>query len=459
VMWVAVSLAVFVIAFGGVRLFTGANRISVTSVSRLLFAAGAAMVVRHAFLRSPNAFALARQTAQRMRIGAASAAVRISLRIGLASRLGVLIVGVLSVAIVGPPEHAAALRTFENPLTDIADRWDARWYAQIAVDGYRWRPNRPDLQQNVAFFPGYPLLIHVGAALIGARPDQALRRPHAEARVRERTLLAGLFISLAAFVAALAAFYRWAERLAGRMAAARAVALLSTFPFALFYSAPYTEAIFLLGSVSAFNAAGAGRSAQAGAWGLLVGLTRPNGFLLALPLAIVVAHQRGGNWRHWVAAVMPAVGLLAYCGYLWWLTGLPLAWAEAHAAWGRVPLTWDAAVSEPLRLVTEQGVVTFLLAAPIRLLNGAALVLAVALLPTVWRRLGAAATVFVVVNLIPPVMAGGLMSIGRLTSTMFPLFLALALVVKRRNLTPWLIGFALLQGMAAAAYFTWRPIV
>jgi hypothetical protein len=24
---------------------------------------------------------------------------------------------------------------------------------------------------------------------------------------------------------------------------------------------------------------------------------------------------------------------------------------------------------------------------------------------------------------------------------------------------PWLIGFALLQGMAAAAYFTWRPVV
>ena len=35
-------------------------------------------------------------------------------------------------------------------------------------------------------------------------------------------------------------------------------------------------------------------------------------------------------------------------------------------------------------------------------------------------------TVYVLVSLVPPLFAGGLLSMGRLTSTLFPLFLALA---------------------------------
>ena len=46
-------------------------------------------------------------------------------------------------------------------------RWDAGWYLDIAVHGYRWSP-AAEGQQNVAFFPAYPALMSLGAALVNA---------------------------------------------------------------------------------------------------------------------------------------------------------------------------------------------------------------------------------------------------------------------------------------------------
>jgi hypothetical protein len=55
-------------------------------------------------------------------------------------------------------------------------------------------------------------------------------------------------------------------------------------------------------------------------------------------------------------------------------------------------------------------------------------------------------------------VAGGVLSMGRLTSTLFPLFLVLALVLPRRAVAPLIIAFAVAQGFAATLFFTWRPL-
>ena len=71
----------------------------------------------------------------------------------------------------------------------------------------------------------------------------------------------------------------------------------------------------------------------------------------------------------------------------------------------------------------------------------------------VWRM-----RAFVLVNLVPPLLAGGLLSMGRLSSTLFPMFLALAAVLPRRAVTPLITVWALAQGLVAALFFTWRPL-
>ena len=90
------------------------------------------------------------------------------------------------------------------------------------------------------------------------------------------------------------------------------VLLAACYPFALFYGAFYTESFFLLGAVGAMRELHAGRPAAAGAFGLLAGLTRPNGFLLAIPLLVLCARRLAGGsvWsaravRMATAALMP----------------------------------------------------------------------------------------------------------------------------------------------------------
>ncbi len=87
------------------------------------------------------------------------------------------------------------------------------------------------------FFPLYPLLMRWGGAALGGHP-----------------LLAGLIVSLAAFAGALVLLYRLARLELGEDYAWRVVLLISTFPYALYFSAVYTESLFLLLSVGAFYA-------------------------------------------------------------------------------------------------------------------------------------------------------------------------------------------------------------
>ena len=74
------------------------------------------------------------------------------------------------------------------------------------------------------------------------------------------------------------------------------------------------------------------------------------------------------------------------------------------------------------------------------------------------RRLGYAFAVFILINVIPPMLAGGVLSMGRLTATLFPVFLALAVLVRPRAVTPLVTAFAIGQGLAAVLFFTWRPL-
>jgi hypothetical protein len=451
-------LTVSIILFGGVRVFAGTFRASATSEVRILAAFGVCLLLRLALAPRPSLRDRAQAAASWVRARRGPAAAPLAW-IWLTTRIGVLVLGFIATATIGAPPKEALLRVSDNPLLDLPFRWDTGWYLAIAVDGYRWDPDAPRLeQQRVAFYPAYPFLMRVAGALIGARSDPSPVTPRRIERVRTRTLLAGWLLALAASYASLGALFTWASAAVGRRTALTAVALLSCYPFAVYYSAAYPEALFLLAMLSAYNAVLSDRAAPAGAWGLFAGLLRPNGFLIALPL-LLVARQRRARPRMWVAAAMPVAGMAIYSASMWIMTGQPLVWMAAHAAWGRTPLTWQSSVSQPLDRIITDGPLNFAVTAPYHIMHGTALIFALAMLPAVWRRLGAAPALLVVVMILPPLLAGGLMSMGRLTSTLFPIFVALAAVVPRRYVGTWLMLFALGQGLVAVLFFTWRPLV
>jgi len=366
----------------------------------------------------------------------------------IGTRLPILLLGAIAVTIVGtiPAPTAEALwRVSANELVNLQARWDTDFYHQIATVGYRWDPSA-FLHQNVVFFPLYPLLMRWGGALLGGHP-----------------LLAGTVISLAAFAGAIALLYRMAVLELGEEKAWPVILLLSTYPFALFYSVVYTESLFLFLTVGAFYAMRRRYLLLAALAGFAAGLTRPNGFWLAVPLLWLAtrgAEGRGGRGGRDVPAILaalaPLAGVAIFSAYLSVRFGDALAWMHGQAAWGmpllgRGPAPDPVRTAEDLRLKVSEVIVY---AGDI-----AAFFLAATSILPVARRVGAAYGLWIAINIFPPVAAHLFISLGRFTSVLFPLFFWLALVVPRQRVA-WLAGvFAVCQAMLAVCFFLWRPVV
>jgi hypothetical protein len=449
--WIALS--------GGGRVMIAGLVVSFRSAALFLFLAGGVLAVRHVLVPRPSA--LARLVALDAAINARPA-LAAALRAFLATRPLVLAVGLFAVLTFGiAPQAQDGLRVSNHPVVNLPARFDAGWYIGIALDGYSWEGNIAR-QQSIAFFPALPLLSRPVGALYGAYADGLPR----SARMA-RLAWAGVTVALAAFLGGLYYFARLGEALVGRERAADATLLLAAYPFALFYSAPYTEALFLLGATGAAWHFLRRQWIAAAAWGLVVGLSRPNGFLLSLPLAILAwqlwrtgvpgRRARGAVAGAMAAATAPALGMLLFTGYLYSLTGLWFAWAQSHAAWGR-SFAGLAPFSAAWNQLSQQPLIQVIGNAPYESLNAIGLVFALALLWPTIRHLGAAWGLFVAVSLLMPLLAGGVLSLGRLTSTLFPLFLALAVVLPRPAVPACAAAFALLQGLAAALFFTWRDL-
>jgi Mannosyltransferase (PIG-V) len=318
---------------------------------------------------------------------------------------------------------------FGDLLVGPAARWDSVWFLNIADSGYGGG-------DRAAFFPLYPLLVKVGGVLCGS------------------ALVAAIVISCAAFVVGLAVLHRLAVIEVGPDAARWAVLSLALFPGSLWFSAAYSESLFLMVSVGAVLAARQERWATAAGLGALGAATRSAGLLLVVPLGLLWfdawraqrAQLRDGAWL----AVVP-VGLAAFCGYLaldgegagapfsaqdTWHRSLAGPWAGiadgASAAWDGLrqlvhgpppPVYFDHAAGDAMA-IGRHNIALFI-----------CLVLAIPALIGALRRLplahGAYATCALLLPLSYPVGPQPLMSLPRFEAVLYPLFLWLGLWLAR----------------------------
>jgi hypothetical protein len=51
-----------------------------------------------------------------------------------------------------------------------------------------------------------------------------------------------------------------------------------------------------------------------------------------------------------------------------------------------------------------------------------------------------------------------MLSMGRVTSILFPVFLWLGAAIPAHHRTAWMVLFASLQALVAMMFFTWRPM-
>jgi hypothetical protein len=445
---VLLVMALAVAIGGGFRVSDGNVRLSVTSPWAPLALAAGLVALRHVLRPRPT---IAARLASAIGTVTAQESWRAAWPAFVVSRATVLIVGMLAVYTFGIPPLAPRLRISDSELVNLPVRWDAGWYLSIARNGYMWTPRDVGRQQNVAFFPALPMAMRVVGRIFGASGIAYI--------------YGGVVISLVAFLWALMLLYQLARDDLGEPAAAGAVLLLASYPFSVFHGAVYTESLFLLAALGAVLEFRHNRWGHAILWGLLAGLTRPNGCLLALTLATLaltgyLARRRTGSRRVFLAGELaaigaPVLGAAIYWLFLWQFTGSPFRWSEQHEAWGRT-FEGFAPIVAAGDFAAEHGIGAYIRTHPEVVMNAVPSLFALAAAIPIGMRLGWAYSVFIVSNLLPPLMVGGFMSTGRLTSTLFPLFVWLGALTGRATPLVVLI-FAMLQGLIAALFYCWRP--
>ena len=244
---------------GGFRLYFGVFRLALTSPLRTAAWAIAAQALRHWMVPRPPIY---RDLPGRIATAWRARGTRSARSAFLATRPTILAVGYLAVFMVGYRQGGPPFRVFDNEFGNLQGRWDTGWYLGIAINGYRYDATRPDGQQNIVFFPAFPMATRVVARLLGASSSGRFLPSDAAAY-----MTAGTCVVLVAFFGALVYMFLLARELLGAEDEAdAAVWLLAAYPFAVFYSAMYTESLFLIGAVGAVYHFRRGEFGRAALW-------------------------------------------------------------------------------------------------------------------------------------------------------------------------------------------------
>ena len=375
----------------------------------------------------------------------------------------------------GTPYESSAPQLYPGAdLGGVADlfvaplrQWDGLWYSYIADSGYGG-----GMEAKAAFWPLFPWLMDLGNRATGWPVETV-----------------GYLIANVSFVAALALLYRLVSIDFDQPVARRTVVALAFFPTALFFSAVYTESLFLLTVVGALLAARLGNWGVAGVVGALAGLTRSYGVLLLLPFAVLFLQERGWHPRGWfpraIPVAFPAIGPAVFGWHLDRLHGDPLLFSNVQEQWNRYPsnpiATLRCGIEGCFALNgksdgAEWGWVGTLAASPtwstltardfrVQVADSDTLelvgtVLFLGLAAIGLRRLPLYLSVFAIPGLLIPLyqpsQVHALMSMPRFGLTLFPLFIVLALLLGRRGLAlPALAVSTLLLILLTAQFAQW----
>ena len=203
----------------------------------------------------------------------------------------------------------------------------------------------------------------------------------------------------------------------------------------------------------------------AGAWGALATLTRPNGILIALPLAVLAIMDRPdirSLASRTIALTLIPLAFAGFCVYAYTLSGDPLGWMSAQTHWGYSlgHRPWQQ-LQRVIGTFAEQGAYDYFFGsalAPIELLQAGTVLIFLMLVPMIFRRLGAAMGAYVLVSLLVPLSSNTLEGLGRYASVLFPAFIVVGSVTTDRAHEALVVFSLVFRTLLLSFFVTWQPI-
>lgn len=188
--------------------------------------------------------------------------------------------------------------------------FDGAHYIHIALQGYH--------QYDQAYFPGYILVLKFLGGMFG-----------------HYYLHAGILISNISYIFGTWFFYQLFKELYGKKSALWSTVFLMLIPTSFFFSAVYTESLFLLLTTGSLYALYRKKGLQASVMAALSSCVRLQGVFLIIPFvtyAYVYMNKRS-VWTY-VMAISPCIGLAMYMLFLWKTTGDPLYFFHSQPIFG-----------------------------------------------------------------------------------------------------------------------------
>jgi 4-amino-4-deoxy-L-arabinose transferase-like glycosyltransferase len=307
------------------------------------------------------------------------------------------------------PNYFSSATGPNGALTGVWLRWDTAWYAEIAAHGYT-------CYGSTAFMPLYPMLIRLLSFPLAGN-----------------AIAAALLISSIASLVVFYLLYRLAQELTNSKATARAsVVTMALYPVSFFLMAGYTEALFLALAIGSYLAARRGSWLAAGVLAALATLTRLQGILLLVPLALEfwLTHRNDlHRWQAWLSLAIAPLALALYMLSIWSALRIFPPWEPFNAVWYlHYAWPWQGITQDLSTLITHPDIGNLL---SFRLFDPLTAIIFLVCAVVAFRRLNLPLAVFMAImwlsSVIKVTVPGETTSISRYMLSLFPTFIVLGL--------------------------------
>jgi len=316
---------------------------------------------------------------------------------------------------------------YPNSLISIWNTWDTQHYIKIAMHGYS---NTIIAERNllVVFLPLFPLMIKIFSFVF------------------QNYLLSGLIVSNLFYVVSVYYLYKLVSLDYKEDDALKSVIYFSVFPSAYFLHAAYTESLFIALTVASFYYARNDKWAISGILGMLSAMTRVTGILILPVLLIEYLHQKNFKKENikydimWIFVI--SLGFLVYLIINFITYDNPFKFMEIQKDhWGMklsFPLkgflhAYSSIGHDSANYMLNQGWMQMFFA-----------ILGLALTVYSFFRLRLSYSLYCSINWLVFTSTSFWISVPRFTLTLFPIFIVLALLGRRKEINYAIIFISLL---------------